>query len=56
MVQICRLENVEHKNMKQVPYSGKYSLSAGTAHQSHLLVMGEVSILLSGIDIFLSIP
>ncbi len=24
-VQICRLENIEHKNMKQVSYSGKYS-------------------------------
>ncbi len=36
MVQICRLENVEHKNMKQVSYSGKYSFSASRAHQSHL--------------------
>ncbi len=26
-VQICRLENIEHKSMKQVSYSGKYSLS-----------------------------
>ncbi len=26
MVQICRLENIEHKSMKQVSYSGKYSL------------------------------
>ncbi len=31
-VQICRLENVEHKSMKQVSYSGKYSLSASRAH------------------------
>ncbi len=23
-VQICRLENIEHKSMKQVSYSGKY--------------------------------
>ncbi len=23
MVQICRLENIEYKNMKQVSYSGK---------------------------------
>ncbi len=36
MVQICRLENIEHKSMKQVSYSGKYSLSASKAHQSHL--------------------
>ncbi len=26
MVQICRLENIEHKNMKQVSYSGKSQL------------------------------
>ncbi len=36
MVQIFRLENIEHKNIKQVSYSGKYSLSASRAHQSHL--------------------
>ncbi len=36
MVQICRLENIVHKSMKQVSYSGKYSLSANRAHQSHL--------------------
>ncbi len=36
MVQISRLENIEHKIMKQVSYSGKYSLSASRAHQSHL--------------------
>ncbi len=36
MVQICRLENIEHKSMKQGSYSGKYSLSASRAHQSHL--------------------
>ncbi len=35
-VQICRLESIEHKSMKQVSYSGKYSLSASRAHQSHL--------------------
>ncbi len=35
-VQICRLENIEHQSMKQVSYSGKYSLSASRAHQSHL--------------------
>ncbi len=35
-VQIYRLENIKHKNMKQVFYSGKYSLSASRAHQSHL--------------------
>ncbi len=35
-VQICRLENIEHKSMKQVSYSGKYSLSASGAHHSHL--------------------
>ncbi len=35
MVQICRLENIEHKNMKQVSHSGTYSLSASRAHQSH---------------------
>ncbi len=34
-VQICRLENIEHKSMKQVSYSGKYSFSASRAHQSH---------------------
>ncbi len=36
MVQVCRLENIEHKRMKQVSYSGKYSFSASRAHQSHL--------------------
>ncbi len=36
MVQICRLENIEHKSMKQVTYIGKYSLSASKVHQSHL--------------------
>ncbi len=35
-VQICRLENIEHKSMKQVSYSGTYSLSASRTHQSHL--------------------
>ncbi len=43
--QICRLENIEHKSMKQVSYSGKYSLSASKAHQSHLqfsFVVGDV--------------
>ncbi len=35
-VQICRLENTEHKSMKQVSYSGKYSLSASRVHQSNL--------------------
>ncbi len=35
-VQICRLENIEHKSMKQVSYSGKHSLSASKAHQSLL--------------------
>ncbi len=45
MVQICRLENIEHKNMKQVSYRGKYSLSASRARQSHLqfcFVVGDV--------------
>ncbi len=36
MVQICRLENIEHKSMKQVSYIGKYSFSASRAHQPHL--------------------
>ncbi len=36
MVQICRLENIEHKSMKLVSYSGKYSFSASRTHQSHL--------------------
>ncbi len=27
---------MEHKSMKQVSYSGKYSLSATRAHHSHL--------------------
>ncbi len=27
---------IEHKSMKQVSYSGKYSLSGGRAHHSHL--------------------
>ncbi len=36
MVQICRLENIEQKSMKQVSYIGKYSLSATRAHHSHL--------------------
>ncbi len=35
-VHVCRLENIEHKSMKQVSYIGKYSLSASRAHQSHL--------------------
>ncbi len=35
MVKICRLENIEHKSIKQVSYSGKYSLSASRAHRSH---------------------
>ncbi len=26
---------IEHKSMKQVSHSGKYSLSASRAHQSH---------------------
>ncbi len=45
MVQICRLENIGHKNMKQVSYSGKYFFSASIAHQSHLqfsFVVGDV--------------
>ncbi len=45
MVQICRLENIEHENMKQVSYIGKYSLSASRAHHSHLqfaFVVGNV--------------
>ncbi len=36
MVQICKLENLEHKSMQQVSYSGKYSLSASRTHQSYL--------------------
>ncbi len=36
MVQICRLENIEHKSMKQVSYGGKYSLIVSRAHHSHL--------------------
>ncbi len=36
MLQICRLENIEHKKMKQVSYSGKYFLSASKAYHSHL--------------------
>ncbi len=36
MVEICRLENIEYKSMKQVSYSGKYSLSVSRANQSHL--------------------
>ncbi len=36
MVQKCRRENIEHKSMIQVSYSGKYSLSASRAHQPHL--------------------
>ncbi len=45
MVQIGRIENVEHKNMKQASYSGKYSLSTSIAHQFHLqfsFVVGDV--------------
>ncbi len=44
-VQICRLENIEHKNMTQVSYSGKYSLSTSRAHQSYLqfsFVVGDI--------------
>ncbi len=36
MVQTCSLENIEHKSIKQVSYSGKYSLSASRAHQCHV--------------------
>ncbi len=35
MVQIRKLENIEHKSMKQVSYSVKYFLSASRAHHSH---------------------
>ncbi len=35
MVQICRLENIEKNGMKQVSYSGNYSLSVSRAHQYH---------------------
>ncbi len=45
MVQICRLENTEHKSMKQVSYNGKYSLSASRTHQSHLQFSFVVGIL-----------
>ncbi len=45
MVQICRLENIKHKSMKQVSYSGKYSLSASRAQQSHLQFSFVVGIL-----------
>ncbi len=47
MVQICRLENIEHENIKQISYSGKYSLLARRAHQSHLqfsFVLGMLSL------------
>ena len=30
------LHHIEHKSMKQVSYSDEYSLSASTAHHSHL--------------------
>ncbi len=36
MIQIYRLGNIEHKSMKQVSYSAKYSLSASRGHHSHL--------------------
>ncbi len=36
VVQLCRLKDIEHKSMKQVSYSGKYSLSASRVHHSHL--------------------
>ncbi len=35
-VQVCGLENIEYKSMKQVSYSGKYSFSVCRAHQSYL--------------------
>ncbi len=38
MVQICRLENIEHKSIKQVSYGGKYSVSASRANHSHVQV------------------
>ncbi len=47
MAQICTLENIEHKNMKQVSYSVKYSFSASGAHQYHLqfsFVVGMLSV------------
>ncbi len=47
MVQIGRLENTEHKSMKQVSYSGKYSFSACRANQSYLkfsFVVGMLSL------------
>ncbi len=45
MVQICRFENTEYKSMKQISFSGKYSLSDSRAHHSHLqfsFVIGDV--------------
>ncbi len=36
MLQICRIENIEQKRMKQVSYSDKYSFSASRNHHSHL--------------------
>ncbi len=44
MVQICRLENIEHKNKKHVSYGGKYSLSASRVRHFHLqysVVVGD---------------
>ncbi len=38
---ICRLENIEHKSMKQVSYSGKYSLSASQSHLQFSFVVGD---------------
>ncbi len=35
-MQLCRFEKIEQESKKQVSYCGKYSLSAGRAHHSHL--------------------
>ncbi len=35
-MQICRLNNIEYKSMRQVSYSSKNSLLASGAHHSYL--------------------
>ncbi len=52
-VQVRRIENTEHKSMKQVSYSGKYSLPASTAHHSHLQFSFVVGDAFSTIIIYL---
>ncbi len=55
MVQICRLENIEHKSIKQVSYNGKYSFSAYRANALEQPECGHTPFLIAtGFNIWLS--